>query len=350
MAEEVVAGPVRDWLAANRSWLNARFRTAQRQYPQLASDAVLALCRDVLPPLTAGGTAPSGDLLAAVFDLILLHAGRGKLAPQGGEPGLVALLRTAFPRLQSWLARQPRHLPGALSNSIENLGERGAEFALRLPDLAPFVQQPQQLLDAGVVLAWRLGEARLRRAALRLLPELPPQLSLAALGLAGWPPPAVPLAIAGLQSHGWWRPEELWSPETIDNIEEGDTKRASALINKLRLPARGAKGLRGRMGDFSGFNGHFEQPPLLLDDLGQGDIHRYWVKCGADAFRMDGDVFGWNCQATPDPGFQPGAVQAAAGWKLMPQTTSVVVRDGFLASTSADSFRVRVTGPKRTPL
>lgn len=352
MAEEIVAGPVRDWLASNRSWLNTRFRTAQRQYPQLSADTVLALCRDLLPPLAAADAACNVELLASLFDLILLHAGRGKLAAQGGDPGLVALLRTTFPKLLPWLTQQPRHLPGALSNAVENLSDRGPEFAIALAGLAPFVQQPQELIDAGVVLAWRLGDARLRRAALQVTPQLPPQLCLAALGLPDWPPAAAALVIAGLHSHGWWRPEELWSEETIHRVADGNADHVSELVEMLRKPVanRSAKDARGQMGDFSGFNGHFEQPPLLLDDLGHGDIHRYWVKCGPESFRIDGDVFGWNCQATPDPGFLPSKVQGAAGWKPAPESTSVVVRDGFMAWTSADSFRVRVTGPKRTPL
>ena len=100
-ASEIITGSARDWLAAKRAELNGRFRLAQRRFSQLNAESVLALCRELLPPLAGIGENGSADLLAAVYDLILLHAGRGTLAPGGGSsPGIGELLRTTFPRLR----------------------------------------------------------------------------------------------------------------------------------------------------------------------------------------------------------------------------------------------------------
>src|SRR5437879_2849516 len=58
---------LRDWLAAGRPSLNARFRQAQRRFPALDSDTVLSLCRELLPPL-----ADTPALLDAAYELVLL--------------------------------------------------------------------------------------------------------------------------------------------------------------------------------------------------------------------------------------------------------------------------------------
>jgi hypothetical protein len=179
--------------------------------------------------------------------------------------------------------------------------------------------------------------------------RLRPQVILAVLGVVDWPAASAALVVAGLKSHGWWRPQELWSPKTLASLSDSPEQQ-SALLQQLNETADGgARGLCGRMGDFSGYGGHFDEPPVLLDELGRPDMHRFWVKCGADTFCIDGDVFGWACQAAPDTNFLPCPVKAP-GWRPPANTTSTIARDGLVAFTSADSFRVRVAGPQRKPL
>jgi hypothetical protein len=325
-----VQGPLRDWLAACREALNARFRQARRRFPRLDGDAVLALCAELLPPLAGDDTGRSAALLDAVFDLILLHAGRGHLAPVGaggGRPGLRRLLADAFPRLRPLLLARPRHLPGALSNAVENLGPRGVDFAAALAGLAAVVTSPDELLDAGAVLAWRLGDARLRGGALDAAKRLPPRAALDALGLPALPAEAAPAVLAGLAADGWSPP--------------GQTPAA---------PAAGWR-LAARVGEFVGFGGDFEGPPRLLDAGGQETRHRFWVSSGGVNYRLDADVFGWVCR--PDPG--------AAGWppregrrrglaEVPAGATSTLELPGLIAFTRPDSFRVRVLTPAREPL
>src|SRR5262245_60028499 len=149
---EMIAGPVRDWLAARRHDLNGRFRLAQRRFPRLSAETVFPLCRELLPPLAGTGEAGSAELLASVYELILLHAGRGTLAPEnGGSPALNELLRVTFPRLRPLLLARPSDLPAALSNAVENLGGRGLDMARGLAELGT---AGDDLLDAGAVLAW----------------------------------------------------------------------------------------------------------------------------------------------------------------------------------------------------
>lgn len=350
VAQGVVGGPVRDWLAGQRAALNGRFRQARRRFPSLDAGAVLALCRELLPPLAEPDSA---ELLSAVYDLILLHAGRGLLAPGRGQVGVAVLLRETFPALRPLLAARPRHLPGALSNAVENLGPRGAAFAHGLASLAPHVGRPEDLLNAGAVLAWRLGDARLRGAALPLAERLPALAALAALGLPDWPAEAAPLVVAGLRANGWCRPEELLSPETLANLAAAAPDRLDRLRQDLATPPDAAPAdwrLAGRLGNFSGFDGHFEQPPLLLDAPGETSGHRFQVRCGGAAFRIDGDAFGWVCEPGAADDSPPGQAKRPPHLKLPARPTSVVMRPGVVAYTTADSFRVRVLAPARKPL
>src|SRR5262249_20242669 len=139
------------------------------------------------------------DLLSAAYDLILLHAGRGTLSPEGGSvAGIGALLRDTFPRLRRLLLTRPRALPGALSNAVENLGARGVEFPRDLAAVADALRTGDELLEAGVVLAWRLGDARCRVKALEIAARLPPRAVLAALKLPAWPEPAAAVVVGAL--------------------------------------------------------------------------------------------------------------------------------------------------------
>jgi hypothetical protein len=347
----VIAGPARDWLAAQRKELNGRFRLARRRFPSLDGDMVLALCGELLPPLAEPDAGGSAEVLSAVYDLILLHAGRGVLAPRAAS-GVAVLLRETFPALRPLLAARPGQLPGALSNAVENLGPRGVAFARGLAGLAPHVGRPEDLLDAGAVLAWRLGDARLRNAALGIAERLPAPATLAALGLPDWPAAAAPLVVAGLRANGWCRPEELLSSKTLAGLAAAPADRLDRLRQDLAAPPDGSAEWRlaGRLGNFSGFDGHFDQPPVLLDAPAEAGGHRFHVRCGTAAFRIDADAFGWVCQPAAAVDAPVGKAKSPPRVKMLDRTTSVVARPGAVAYTTADSFRVRVLAPLRKPL
>jgi hypothetical protein len=353
VAEGVIGGPVRDWLAAQRAALNNRFRLAQRRYRALDPEVVLALCREVLPPLAGSDGGASAELLSAVYDLILLHAGRGTLTPGGGSAGIHVLLRSVFPTLRLLLAARPRLLPGALSNAVENLGPQGAAFARTVGALAPLVAGPDELLDAGAVVAWRLGDARLRSAALDRADHLPPAVVLTALGLPNWPPQATPLLLAGLRTNGWTQPEDMLSAPTRAGLGSAAPDRLARLRQELLSvpdvpPAQWR--LAGRLGNFLGFDGHFERPPVLLAVAGDTNPHRFRVRCGKAIYCIDADAFGWVCTPGEAADFPAARAKPPTGLALPPRTTSVLLGPGVAACTTADSFRVRILAPPRKPL
>lgn len=353
---EVMTGPARDWLAAQRQVLNGRFRQAQRRSPQLHSEAALALLRELLPPMAGNGEEGSAALLDALFDLVLLHAGRGTLAPDGGGslPGIAVLLRETFPRLRRWLLAQPRSLPGALSNAVENLGSRGPQFARDIASIGENLSEVGQVVEAGIVLAWRLGDARCRNKALELAARLPAGAVLAAFGLSSWPERAAPLVVAGQAADGWRRPENLFTKETLDNLgrkRPSGIKAVTEGVAALASEPIESWALVGRLGNFIGFDGHFEEPPLLLDAGPKGNRHRYWVRSRDMTFQLDGDIFGWSCRPDPSVDFPVRDHQAALGkHPSLTGATSAVAGDDVLAFTLADSFRIRVLAPPRRPV
>src|SRR5262249_17524805 len=145
-----------------------------------------------------------------------------------------------LPRLRSVLLQRPRTLPGALSNAVENLGLRGMDFVHRLGELAPQIATPDDLLGIGAVLAWRLGDARLRVTALDAATRPSPALALAVLGLSGQGEEAAATLFARLAENAWSIPGG-----TLADAGEGWQ-------------------VAGKVGGFAGFDGHFEEPPILL--------------------------------------------------------------------------------------
>ncbi|HLX64996.1 MAG TPA: hypothetical protein VKX17_27245 [Planctomycetota bacterium] len=382
-----VTGPAREWLSSRREDLNARFRMAKRRFVKLDSQAVLALTGELLPPLAGNGEAGSDELLSEIFDLILLHAGRGLLA-QAPSP-MRALLAQAFPRLRAVLIQRPRLLPSALSNAVENVGARGAEFAHALSAMAEHLQNAEQLQDAGVVLAWRLGEARLREQALKAATQIPNVAALIALGLDGWPHYTAPLAVAALIGDAWCHPRERIRPQTLLDLTHAPRERIFELLDKLAAPAPVALPmtpaaalelrLSGTCGEFAGYGGYFLEPPKLLYVGRMASRHRFWVRSGTTNYRIDADVFGWVCKPDPSADFplnetfknasalkKRAAIDADKPALLadglffsrghfekigdLNGASSFNICGDVLAATLPDSFRVRVYSPARPVL
>ena len=119
------------------------------------------------------------------------------------------------------------------------------------------------------------------------------------------------------------------------------------------------------MGDFRGFDGPFDEPPILVTDAKAGggdesqDRHRLRARSGNEAFRLVGDVFGWAAIPLGPAEGRPSreasrsdrALRGVAGRPDLPEgVTSRVDGPDFLAFTLENSFRVRVWTPVREPV
>ena len=338
---------LRRFLHERRDELNRRFHKLAQRYPKLDPDLVLLTLAEILPPLCSaaeGADEPSAieGLLSSVYDLVLLHTGRDAFAR---HPGLSLLLRETLhnPAVRRLALLDPEQLPAELSNAVENLDKRGRDFASWLGDLAAQAKTPDELRLAGAVLAWRLGEARLRSAGLAALEVLGPDLWLTALGEQG-----EARAIADSLGREGWR-----SPIAEE-------------------PGEGYE-IVARLGAFAGFGGAFDRPPELVitdaDDV--NDRHHFYVRVEQSIFRVEADRFGASIRpANPAhlgavrPALQPTPkLSSKVAFGL--STSGVLLRDGvetklpelegatsylgrerLVVVTLRDSHRIRVLVPR----
>jgi hypothetical protein len=372
----MVSGPAAAWLSGRREDLNARFERMRRRYPRLDPAGVLDLLEKVLPPL-AEPAPGSEELLSAVYDLVLLHVARDALAT---HPGLEVLLRQTFPGLRPLLLERPSALPAALSNAVEGLGIRGPAFAEGIAGVGAVAGGAATLLEAGGVLAWRLGEVRLRSAAMRAAPDLPPRALLAALDLPDWPGEAAPLALAAVRGDAWVAPRDRVADATLAAVPRLPAAQIAELAARLEAPPAVPLGrwrVSARVGDFSGFGGSFDSPPLVLD--GGADRHVVYARSGDACFRIDADVFGWSCRVEPgvDLGVRAvdgggpslkrlvaklspargrerlaadGTVEVGGEKATFPElagANAFTVLPSALAASHGDSHRIRILTPRR---
>lgn len=338
--------PLREFLVERRDELNLRFFRMAQRYPKLHPDLALLQLAEILP-LHAGDEPAAQRLLSAIYDLVLLHVARDAFSRQ---PALGTLLRATL--VESSLRRlaleAPERLPAELSNAIENLGAKAIAFVAQLGALAARAPNVEAFSRAGAVLAWRLGESRLRKAAIAALPSIDPALWLAALGEDRPASDAVTVA-AVLRHEGWRTPSH----------PPGDVKDGYEIV--------------ARLGRFAGFGGVFEQPPELVvtdaDDL--ADRHHFHVRVGETIFRVEADCYGASVRpaipatlGTIRPALHPtktksksasftltqaGALQRDGSETLIPElagATSFLGRDRLVVVTLKDSHVIRVLAPR----
>ena len=299
----MITGAAADWLRKNRDGLNQRVRLARHQGGRPDGALLGTWLERLLPALCAGGARDG--LLLATFDLVLLLAAHGRLPqPELADADAHGRLLGALPGMVAALDVRPGML-AAFSNAVGNLGAGGSAFAAALPALAAACP-PEQLAEAGAILAWRVGEPRLRQRALTIAAGLPVAATAVALDVDEAQAAA---ALAKLTANAWRRPC--------------------------------AGGQLVQIGDYLGFGGPFAMPPLLL---GTAHGHCLRVQCGEHRHRIDADVFGWRCVTDPDPGGVPvrGKVPDAATPLIAGAASWIMLQPGVLACTRADSFRIRI--------
>jgi hypothetical protein len=367
----LITGSAAQWLEQNHEELNTRFRVMRRRFPQLDQTSFSVLLSEILPGFE-GKEASLSDLYSSLYDVALLHTGRRALTDGSG---LSVLLRESFSKLKPLLLEQPKSLAGALSNAVENLGDNGARFAQQIVSVAKSLTNGQQLLDAGAVLAWRLGEARLREQALQLAAKLPARAVLEALLLPSWPEEALPLVLLSLQADSWRHPKDLFKEKTLEQLptmspSERATLRHQLVQTSLVPPSEWVK--VASLGNFLGFGGEFVSVPTLLQHP-QESRHNLFLESNGKTFRMYADIFGSLCRPEEiqelNPRFAPsaknkkkytettlfndGSLQlrgSALKIPLAKGATSYSFFDQLLLFTNKDSFRITILSPHREKL
>ncbi len=357
------------WLRQERPRLNARLRQLRHRFPQVQPGPLLAAVETWLSPFVvadspAGAASPA--LLLAVFDLVTLHVARRTL---GRFAGVRALLSESLgdPAMRRLAEQDPARFCAAMSNAVERLGPMDDHFVRAMTSCAAHTDSSEALLRAGAVVAWRLGEPRLRRAALRELGDVPAELGLATLALGDWPTEAWPLAVRALQRDAWTHPRAVVSPDLLDQLfdtPDGDVATPAALARPLRDVATTVDApferwsTRPPVGDFVGFGGRFARPPRLV---ALGDRHTLYAEVDSEVWRVDADLFGARCAPCPldavpsvgdaAPPAAPVPPAIADALPLLERSaraagaTSLVACEGLVALTLARSHRVQLRVP-----
>lgn len=171
-------------LKARRSDFNQRFKLAQQQYRTLTAEAWHAFVRDTLNPvaeiIAAHDDAAVAEVISVLYDQALPLVAKQWLGSAPREPVLAACYKQLLATLAPALAREPERVSAALLNALHQLcalnTQRAQDWTQRMVAILKPVAASvtvEQTLALGRVIAWRVGLAALREAALRDAPTLP---------------------------------------------------------------------------------------------------------------------------------------------------------------------------------
>ncbi len=264
-------------LAAERERFNALAAEAARRTPGFDTEALAAFLRSgvdgvVAAVATLAEAAPerAAAVAEAAYDIALVLVAQRLAGPLARSRFVERAWVELFPSCAPRIAEAPGEVLGALSNAALYLGNtpelRGDEWLRSLSALAGDAETVSQLLTLGKVLAWRAGAAHFRDGALAAASTLPRALALAAVGAA--PGDDWARVHARLSADPWW------SPEGEKHRQEDGAP-----------PRRKTRGRK--IGDFSGFDGIFRQPPEVRANAGG-----FWVKSGDRYSLLIADAWG----------------------------------------------------------
>ncbi len=319
--------PLHAALERGRDRYNAKFAQARRASRKVEGAAFAEHLDALVAPIVAAVPAEAADASTeALYDLSLDLMTRSLL----GHPAVVAVWRDLLPEVAALLAQAPRRVVASLSNAALAFDDP-ARWIAAMADIAPRCATPDELLDAGMVLAWTCGMAHWRESARAVLARLPEPLAMAAVAV-GRPvplPPTLADLLAALDDP-WWRPGAPAGKPT-----------SLALV--------------GSAGGFRGFGGPFGAPPRVVATGG-----RLFAHDGEACFSLHADAFGATCQrhgTAPPAGAPAQAMVDAAGFVFwrglggrvvgLAGPSSLAATDDTLAVTLPHSHKVFLVAATR---
>lgn len=177
--EGLIAGPFAAVLEARRGELNEAVATARRSGADLDLDELAEVLASLVAPVVdvvhAAGQGFTDVVGRVLFDVALQLVGQHRMTGPVRDGWAILL-----PAVPGPLAADPYRVVGAVTNALVNLaaatGARPDEWLRRMVDVAPACADPETLLAAGQVAAWRSGMAAYRDGALALAASLPPDV------------------------------------------------------------------------------------------------------------------------------------------------------------------------------
>lgn len=265
----MISGRLAGILAAERGRFNAAFASARASHPALDQDGFAAHLRGPVALLVGAVDQCAPEqcpaVAAALYNISLELFSRDMLGARARSSLLQRAWVQLLPLLTVHLAASPVKLVAGIMNAIHNLAKEaegvGGAWLEGMIAVAPFCRSGQDVLNCGMVLAWRCGLPHYRRSALSAWSGLPRNLKLLVLRLD-------PETFAGdLEAMGQRLRTDLW----------------------YRPGGRGGRAeieIVAVCGGFRGLGGPFISPPevcCLAGELVAIDSECRWVLY-ADAF------------------------------------------------------------------
>jgi hypothetical protein len=278
-----VLNPERECLAQvlrdRRDFFNARFERAKHSSPNLSAPPLFAFLDECLLPLVLAVNKDAPDRVAAVveagFDVALTLVASGLWPNSEKLPILRHAFAVSLPALRRPIGQAPQLLLTKLLNALLSANLDVLLWLARLESMSAALHTPQQVLDAGLIAAWRGGLAHFRAQALQRLAQVPP-LALRTLFASQL---AVDALISNLQTQRWYR--------------------AHAEL--------GADEIAARVGAFVSLGGPFAAPPTLRSEGQQifvSSADRHWL--------LDADAYGFTLHAADSAEFASAPKPSAA--------------------------------------
>ncbi len=252
-----------DLLNSRRGTFNQLFARMRWEHPNLDPAGFMRLLEDVLDPLLlslAENADPSvlPGVVETLYDLLLRLYARNLVGEKRRMDWVQKGWEDLLPALAPHLLISPGRTAAACSNALFNLaGADPARWIRVMKALGKVTDGPDVLLAAGKVLGWRCGLAHYRDSALRLAENLPKDVIRLIFDLPQEILPAE--ALRRMAADPWWQPD-------------GEDRPA---LKVARI-----------VGNFSGFGGVFETPPVVFAHKGRllaRDAVRTW-QVFADSF------------------------------------------------------------------
>ncbi len=248
-------------LRDRRDYFNARYESARHAAPRLNSDALFDFIRLAVAPLVSRVETQTPERVPALvhagfeLGLSLVSSGIWPISPKMAV--LQRAYRTTFCALSQAIAAQPQSLLPKLTNAVLTPGLNAELWLACMEGMAGALTTPAQVLDAGIVCAWRCGLAHYRDAALTRLNLLPDAALLALFSPKNGDVDALKMA---LHAQRWYRAD---------------------------LPLRSNQ-IAARVGAFVGLGGLFSAPPTVRSngvDLYVSSANGQWLMI-ADSYGM----------------------------------------------------------------
>lgn len=264
-------------LRAGRPQFNARVAEAHHRYRGFNTDVFSQFLQECVDPVIVCMDAENrGAFASSAFDIALDIVGRELAGVHPRGKLLAAFWQDTLPTLTSTMADRPALLISALCNALFNLealpAARPNQWLELLRKYGNSLTAPDDLLQLGVLAAWRAGAAHFRLPALQAATRLP-HIACALLDLAPESDMQEQLRMA---EHNPW------------------------------LIARSGKALE--IGAFTGLGGQFAEPPEV-----RATHDGFMVKSGDRCFQLIADGFGAVLLPAPQAEFDSAAYAATEG-------------------------------------